>query len=163
MAADCNKNEDYTNFFEDEDIDINDIDYDEIIGYEDLEDNNTEDYFKHQEHQEYHKLLSRIVSLSFKTLRTQGFRKEKHKKIFRNFFLIFLAFQFAVIFTLVYLKGFKLIELTDTAINILSSSFFVESLAIVTIMVTHIFSSKGEKGIIDAIRKVAENYKKRDK
>ena len=45
MAADCNKNEDYTNFFEDEDIDINDIDYDEIIGYEDLEDNNTEDYF----------------------------------------------------------------------------------------------------------------------
>ena len=71
MAADCNKNEDYTNFFEDEDIDINDIDYDEIIGYEDLEDNKTEDYFKHQEHQEYHKLLSRIVSLSFKTLFTE--------------------------------------------------------------------------------------------
>lgn len=107
------------------------------------------------ETEEYLLLHKKIVDNSFNHLEKNYKQKSIYKIIFVSFFLSLLVLQFIWIRNLIIVDKFS-----DVTISIVVTGFFVETIGIIGIMVSNIFSSDSEIETLKSIQAVASGYKR---
>ena len=114
-----------------------------------------EEKFKVDEN--YHKLLKDVVTNSFAIINENIKSKKRHRTIYTIIIFTLLFLQLILLFTFIGLEW-----LSNTAIITAFISLILETIGLVTIMVTFIFNDKSEIEIIKAIQEVVGSYKKND-
>ena len=114
-----------------------------------------EEKFKVDEN--YHKLLKEVVTNSFGIITENIKSKKRHRTTYTVIIFTLLFLQLILLFTFIGLEW-----LSNTAIITAFISLILETIGLVTIMVTFIFNDKSEIEIIKAIQEVVGSYKKND-
>ncbi|MBE6534810.1 MAG: hypothetical protein E7678_07610 [Ruminococcaceae bacterium] len=109
----------------------------------------------------YKKIALQIVNTSSQQLKDQNTSKNNLKTIFTWFFIAFIAIQYLVLVSLLFIKAFvATLNLSDTVIIAYITSVFVETLGAVAVMIKYAFDSKQEVNILSILNGVISNYQK---
>ncbi len=103
---------------------------------------------------DYHELLVRIVRKSFYYLDDLDEKKRKPRLILMWFVMVLVSIQFIILFIFL---GCRILNDTEIIASVISLA--TETVGLIAIIVRYLFNDKTALGIINAIQKVAENYK----
>lgn len=132
------------------------------IEWQDNDDADDIDYdLKKASEDAYRKIALDIVDVSSDQLEEQNESKNRLKMIFTIFFIVFIAVQYLVLISFLYIKSFyDRCGLSDTVIVSYITSVFVETIGAIVIMIKYAFDSKQEVNILEILNGVISNYQK---
>lgn len=134
---------------------------DPLLPWNDNEDaDSLDDLLKRDSENAYRVIAQQIVKISTEQLEKQNDSKNRLKKIFTRFFIIFISIQYFVLVALLFIKAFCDVDLNEIVLTTYISSVFIETLGAILIMIKYAFDSEQEVNILEILNSVISNYQK---